>query len=73
MPELFEWRRGGLNIALAFAGYAVREDGRVERTKRETTLAGARARANTLRSMPRGNPTMAAKFAELKQVGAADA
>lgn len=51
MPELFESRRGGLNIALAFAGYAVREDGRVEHTKRETTLAGARARANTLRSM----------------------
>ena len=50
-PELFEWRRDGLNIALAFAGFAVREDGQVVHTTRETTLAGARARANRLRSL----------------------
>lgn len=51
MPELFEWRRDGLNVALAFAGYAVREDGQVVHTTRETTLAGARARASRLRSL----------------------
>jgi len=51
MPELFEWRRDGLNIALAFAGYAVREDGQVIHTKREATLTGARSRASRLRSL----------------------
>lgn len=50
-PELFEWRRDGLNVALAFAGYAVRDDGRVVHTSRETTLSGARARANRLQSL----------------------
>lgn len=30
-PELFRWRRDNLNVALAFAGYAVREDGKVIR------------------------------------------
>lgn len=49
--ELFEWRRDGLNVALAFAGYAVREDGKVVHTTRETTLSGALARANRLRSL----------------------
>lgn len=50
-PELFEWRRDGLNVALAFAGYAVRDDGKVVHTTRETTLSGARARASRLRSI----------------------
>jgi len=27
-PELFHWRRDGLNVALAFAGYRVRDDGK---------------------------------------------
>lgn len=50
-PDLFEWRRDGLNVALAFAGYAVRDDGKVVHTTRETTLSGALARANRLRSL----------------------
>ncbi len=47
-PELFEWRRNELNVVLAFAGFYVREDGRVGHTTPETTLAGARARAGQL-------------------------
>jgi uncharacterized protein (TIGR02391 family) len=50
-PDLFRWRRDNLNVALAFAGYAVREDGKVVRTTVETTLDGARARAGHLRAM----------------------
>lgn len=50
-PELFQWRRNGLNVALAFAGYAVRDDGKVVHTTAETTLEGARARAGRLRSL----------------------
>lgn len=50
-PELFEWRRDGLNVALAFAGYAVREDGKVVRATSETTLSGALARATKLHSL----------------------
>lgn len=48
-PELFGWRRDGLNVALAFVGYAVRDDGKVVHTTRETTLSGALARASKLR------------------------
>lgn len=44
-------RRNGLNAALSFAGYSVREDGKVVRTAAETTLEGARARAGRLRSL----------------------
>src|SRR5579864_6930602 len=43
-PEAFHWRQDGLNVALAFAGYAVRDDGKVIHTTRETTVQGARAR-----------------------------
>jgi uncharacterized protein (TIGR02391 family) len=50
-PDLFDWRRDGLNVALAFAGYAVREDGKVVHTTRETTLSGALARASRLRAL----------------------
>lgn len=46
----FEWRRNELNVVLSFAGFGVREDGKVIRTSKETTLRGARARANALRS-----------------------
>lgn len=49
-PALFEWRRDGLNVALAFAGYGVNERGQVIHTDRETTLTGARARAGRLKS-----------------------
>lgn len=49
-PDLFEWRRDGLNVALAFAGYGVNERGQAVHTTRETTLTGARARAGRLRS-----------------------
>lgn len=50
MPNLFHWRRDGLNVALAFAGYGVNDRGQVIHTTRETTLDGARARAGRLRS-----------------------
>lgn len=48
--EKFEWIRNELNVVLAFSGYGVREDGKVIRTKKETTLKGARARAGALKS-----------------------
>lgn len=50
-PELFQWRRDALNVALAFAGYSVGEDGRVRHATRESTINGARARAGRLRSV----------------------
>jgi uncharacterized protein (TIGR02391 family) len=50
-PELFHWRRDGLNVALAFAGYRVREDGLVAHSTRESTVDGARGRAGRLRSL----------------------
>jgi uncharacterized protein (TIGR02391 family) len=46
--EAFEWRRSELNVVLAFTGFGVREDGKVIRTAKETTITGARARANAL-------------------------
>ena len=48
--EAFIWRRDELNVVLAFSGLQVREDGKIERSSRETTLAGARARAGRLRA-----------------------
>lgn len=50
-PELFHWRRDGLNVALAFAGYTVLNDGRVARSTRASTVDDARARAGRLRSL----------------------
>jgi len=49
--ELFEWRRDTLNVALAFAGYSIREDGKVIHTTKETTLDGAKERAGRLRKL----------------------
>jgi len=48
--EKFEWRRTELNVVLSFSGFCVREDGKVARTTKETTLTGARERAGALRS-----------------------
>jgi uncharacterized protein (TIGR02391 family) len=48
--EKFEWRRSELNVVLSFSGFSVREDGKVIRTPKETTLKGARARAGALRA-----------------------
>lgn len=48
--ETFAWRRDELNVVLAFSGYQVREDGRVARSTKESTLAGARARAGRLKA-----------------------
>ncbi|MGO2331646.1 TIGR02391 family protein [Pseudoalteromonas rhizosphaerae] len=48
--EKFEWRRSELNVVLSFSGFAVREDGKVSKTTKETTLKGARERAGALRS-----------------------
>jgi len=47
----FEWRRDELNVVLAFSGFYVRDDGKVTRSSKESTLAGARAgRANEIRT-----------------------
>jgi hypothetical protein len=46
----FDWRRNELNVVLAFSGFQVREDGKVVRSSKETTLAGARARAGRLQA-----------------------
>lgn len=48
--EKFEWRRSELNVVLSFSGFYVREDGKVARTTKETTLRGARERAGALRA-----------------------
>lgn len=48
--DKFEWRRSELNVVLSFSGFTVREDGKVSRTTRETTLKGARERAGALRA-----------------------
>lgn len=61
-PELFQWRRDGLNVVLSFAGYAVREDGKVVHTTPETTLEGARARAGRLKSLLEARGTHAEVF-----------
>ena len=61
-PELFHWRRDGLNVALSLAGFAVREDGKVIRTTIETTIAGAKARATHLRSLLESRGTHAEVF-----------
>lgn len=47
--EAFDWRRNELNVVLAFSGFSVREDGKVVRVTKETTISGARARANALK------------------------
>ena len=48
--EKFSWRRSELNVVLSFSGFSVREDGKVIRIPKETTLKGARARAGALKS-----------------------
>lgn len=48
--EKFEWLRDELNVVLAFSGYGIREDGKVIRAKKATTLKDARARAGALKS-----------------------
>ncbi|MFC3941531.1 TIGR02391 family protein [Pseudomonas gingeri NCPPB 3146 = LMG 5327] len=57
--ELFDYRRDALNVALAFAGYAVNESGKVVHTTRETTIRGARARAGHLRALLENRATHA--------------
>src|SRR6185503_18434453 len=46
----FDWRRDELNVVLAFSGLIVRLDGKVSRSKKESTLAGARARAGRMKA-----------------------
>lgn len=50
-PELFVLRQDGLNVALAFSGYAVNSNGKVIHTTPESTVEGARARAKRLNSV----------------------
>ncbi len=47
--EVFTDRRDRLNIVLMFAGYYVRDDGRVGHTSKATTLSEAEARAGRLK------------------------
>lgn len=47
-PELFSQRQSALNAVLAFAGYYVRDDGKVGRMTAVTTLSEALARANKM-------------------------
>jgi uncharacterized protein (TIGR02391 family) len=56
-PGLFSWRQDGLNVALAFAGYAVRDDGKVIRVTPESTIQGARSRAGRLYALLEGRGT----------------
>ncbi|HIE4563349.1 TPA: TIGR02391 family protein [Stenotrophomonas maltophilia] len=49
--ELFAVRRDSLNIVLALCGYHIRQDGKVVRTTRESTLSGAQARAGRLKGL----------------------
>lgn len=56
-PELFAWRQDGLNIALAFAGYAINVKGQVVHTTSESTLEGALARATRLNSVLKNRGT----------------
>ncbi|MBO9328637.1 TIGR02391 family protein [Achromobacter xylosoxidans] len=46
----FVWRRHELNVVLAFAGFEVREDGKVKYADKATTLDAARTRAGRLRA-----------------------
>lgn len=46
----FVWRRDELNVVLAFAGFYVRDDGRVGFADKATTLDAARARAGRLKA-----------------------
>lgn len=48
--EKFIWRRTELNVVLSFSGLFVNEEGKVTRTKPETTLKGAREKAGILKS-----------------------
>jgi uncharacterized protein (TIGR02391 family) len=61
-PELFAWRRNGLNVVLSFCGYNIREDGQVGHTTVESTLAGALARAGRLHSLLEARSTHAEVF-----------
>jgi uncharacterized protein (TIGR02391 family) len=47
-PELFQSRQTALNTVLAFAGYYVRDDGRVCKTDKVTTLSEAFTKANRM-------------------------
>ena len=47
--ELFAWRRDNLNVVLALCGFHVREDGKISRATRATSLADAQTRAAHLK------------------------
>ena len=46
----FDWRRDELNVVLAFSGFCIRDDGQIERSTKETTVAGARLRAGRMKA-----------------------
>jgi len=45
--DAFEWWRDELNVVLAFSGFYIREDGKVVLSSTESTLTGARQRADS--------------------------
>lgn len=54
MPAVFESRRERLNVALAFCGMMVGDDGKVRRTTHAANLSDALARANRLHAALKG-------------------
>jgi len=62
-PRQFTLMQDGLNVALSLAGYGVDDQGRAVRTTRETTVAGAVARAKRLKSTLEARGTHAEVFA----------
>jgi uncharacterized protein (TIGR02391 family) len=48
-PALFQDKRAELNVALAFAGLRLRDDGKLARSRNATTLSEAQQRADRLR------------------------
>lgn len=60
--ERFDFLRDDLNVVLAFSGYQVNDSGQVIHASRETTLAGAKARAGKLVSLLKARGTHAEIF-----------
>ena len=46
----FQWRKDELNVVLSFSGYYVRDDGKVGKTDKATTVGEARARVGRLKA-----------------------
>ena len=49
--DTFLWRKNELNVALAFLGYELSDDGKIKHIKRASTISQAEGRANKLRQI----------------------